>query len=286
MAISLPYFRADPSVVNQAQLKLAQSQTPEQRAIQQQLQQLPEYQAAMRELAQGYRLGEGPAFGALAAKANALGIGGDESPDILDRGGSVRTKSWMEAHPKLYIALVAGGALGGAAAAPLLAGAAGAGGAGSTTTVMSGGGTAMGTGGTTAAIGGSSPAWMNSNLWRTAVPMAGNLAGTYLDNQGRQQAADTMRDAAERAGKNTQQATQQSVDYARQMQAQTAPWLNPAGVTDVRPPQFQQRQSFAQIMGGQGGNQMVTLRAPSGETRTVPAGEAQRYLDAGAVRVN
>jgi len=111
-------------------------------------------------------------------------------------------------------------------------------------------GTAVPGGIAAAGAGASAPAWMNSALWRTGIGMGTDALGTYLDNRGRQQAADTLAGAAERAGANTQKATEQSLEYARQMQAATQPHLQNPGY-------FQQGQtmpaSFAQLAQPQGG---------------------------------
>lgn len=269
----------------------APAQSAQIQALQAQLAQTPEYQRYLSLIAQPTGrnvVAMQQAKQATLTKARQLGLPDDY---WLNPNGDIIEKGWFDKHPVLAAALGAAGGVG------LLAlPAAGAVGAMTSSTAVPAtastlaststigiaptiaGGAASGA--VPAALAGSSaPAWLSSGAWQGAALNTGlNAVGTILDNRGRQQAADTLAGASERAGQNSLEATRLSIDAANQARSVAAPYLQNPGYYQqgsTMPTPQAQMPSFAQMGGGRVGTQPLprnTAQSPQGFTDSYLSG--------------
>ncbi len=152
----------------------------------------------------------------------------------------------------------------------------------------------------------------------TVAAVGGSVGGAVIASHGQTEAAETNAQAAEKAGDKTAQSTREALDFQKQVygqrQAQLSPYstigtgaLNqlssglgirpttpvnvPMTLSNGQPAMPQQgQQGSIGALGAQaaklptdasmGG--MVTVKAPTGETRQVPSGLAEFYTARGA----
>ena len=126
-------------------------------------------------------------------------------------------------------------------------------------------------------------------LTRAAIPkLAGDVLGAVVTSRGSRQAAETQRAGAEFAGRRQDRTTQ---DILRRLDASRQAYPNappPSSPYPIGPGTLESIRSLAPAQAGPAAGQpgpggaMVTVQAPDGETREVPAQQAQRYVQAGA----
>lgn len=194
------------------------------------------------------------------------------------------TGTWKKTLNKTNLvgALALGAIAAPAVAAALPAGAAASGAA------AGGGSAAAGGGATTAAAAGGGMGWLDSVL-KYGVPAVGNLYSARTQNS-------ANRDAAQIESRHYDQALQLQLEEQKYQREQEAARI--AREQEQEQYKRQQYATFVQALspylaryrgggGGAGasGGETVMLRAPNGETRAVPAAQADHYLSQGATRV-
>ena len=158
------------------------------------------------------------------------------------------------------------------------------------------------TGGASLAAG----AGLAARLAPALISAGAAVGGAVIASKGAKGAAKTQSTAANRAGQRSERATQDAMRYIEARRTgQTAPQMSPyqqvggsleavsrlAPTMPGRPPgpiQGGPVQSAPLSIGmapGAAGGQLVTIQAPTGETKQVPAEQAARYLSQGARRV-
>ena len=111
-----------------------------------------------------------------------------------------------------------------------------------------------------------------------------SLAGAKMASNSAKGAAKIQTDASNQAARRQDQATQQALGYYQQSRGASNPARDRLGAMfNFQSPQQQGAQPLQ--MGPhpmQGGSQsMVTIQAPTGQTKQVPASQAQHYIQRG-----
>lgn len=118
-----------------------------------------------------------------------------------------------------------------------------------------------------------------------AIPIAiaassagSSLIGAKMAGNASKDAARIQSDASKQAVRRQDAATQQALSYYGQAQGKANPARDKLGAMMRLPPrQMPQQQPQGLPMGGG----VVTIQAPTGEQRQVPASQAQKYVQQG-----
>lgn len=125
-----------------------------------------------------------------------------------------------------------------------------------------------------------------------ASAAAGQIGAAKIASNASKNAAKTQADAATKAADYSQAATDRALDYIDRSRASTInPTANSPAYARLMGSGLQRYQPaaspsgpppYAQLFGGGSGGGMVTMRAPNGMTKPVPADQVAHYRQLGA----